>query len=154
MLESIYHLFPATIHPMVVHFTIAINYLSLLAGFIGLFRPGDRFYARSYTYLLILAILSTIAAGVAGVISESYLVHISAGARAMLPVHRKFGELTGVALVIALAFQWLLARRKDRISLLAFLFSIVAAVLVTITGHLGGTMVYHYGLGVHTSIKG
>ncbi|MCY0888596.1 MAG: DUF2231 domain-containing protein [Alicyclobacillaceae bacterium] len=149
MLTSIEHLFPATIHPMVVHFTIAINYLSLLAGVIGVFRRGDRFFARSYAYLLILSILATIAAGFAGVISESYLTHISHSAAQMLPVHRRDGELTGVLLVVALGLQWVLARRQDRISWLSLLFSIAAAVMVTITGHLGGTMVYHYGLGVH-----
>jgi len=79
-LTSLYHLFPATIHPMVVHFTIAVNFLASFIGLIGVFRRKDSWFSRGFFYLLILSILETIAAGVAGVISESYLPHIPAAA--------------------------------------------------------------------------
>lgn len=149
MLTSLYHLFPATIHPMVVHFTIAVNYLTTLAGIIGLFRRKDRLFARSFFYLLILSILATIAAGVAGVISEYYISHIPGGAATILPAHRRDGELTGVFLVFSFIAQAYLGRLTQRVSWAALVLCVISTVLVSITGHLGGTMVYQYGLGVH-----
>lgn len=42
VLAHLEHLFPATIHPMVVHFTIAIVYLGVLEGFSSfMFRVPD-----------------------------------------------------------------------------------------------------------------
>lgn len=148
MLTSLYHLFPSTIHPMVVHFTIAVNYLTLLVGVIGLFRQKDTFFARSFFYLLILSILATIAAGVAGVISEFYISHIPNGAKPLLPVHKRDGELTGVFLVFSFIAQTFLGRLTQRVSWAAVVLCLISTILVSVTGHLGGTMVYHDGLGV------
>ena len=147
MLTGLYHLFPPTIHPMVIHFTIAINFLATLMGLIGFFKKKDPFYERMYIWLLVLSILATLAAGVAGVIS-SYYANVPASLAPMLETHQRFGELTGVALVIAFAFQWLYRRRRHQVAALALVFSIIATILVSITGHLGGTMVYNHGLGV------
>lgn len=149
MLTSLYHLFPATIHPMVVHFTIAINFLTSLAGLVGLFRRKDKLFSRSFFYLLILSILATIAAGVAGVISEYYISHIPSGAQHIFPAHRRDGELTGVFLVLAFLAQLFFGKVTKRVSVIAFLLCVVSTVLVSMAGHLGGTMVYSFGLGVH-----
>ncbi|RIV17762.1 DUF2231 domain-containing protein [Alicyclobacillaceae bacterium I2511] len=146
-MTALYHLFPPTIHPMVIHFTIAIIYLAALAGLAGLIFRRDGFYVRLFLTLLVLAIAATLAAGVAGVISESYDT-ISPAVAKILSVHKNFGELTGVLVVIATMFQWF-AQGKRRVSKLAFLFSLAAVVTVSITGFLGGSMVYNHGLGVH-----
>lgn len=135
---------------MVVHFTIAINYLCSLVGIIGAFRRKDSFWGKSFFYLLILSILATIAAGAAGVISESYLTNYPSGVHPMFHQHTKYGELTGVLLVVSFVIQlYSLARQKQyRVTLLALVFCLAATVTVSIAGHLGGTMVYHFGLGV------
>ncbi len=146
-MTTLYHLFPPTIHPMVIHFTIAIIYLAALAGLAGLIFRRDFFYVRLFFSLLVLAILATLAAGVAGVISESYDTISPAVAR-ILSVHKTLGELTGVLVVIATMFQFF-TYGKHRVSKLAFLFSLIAVVTVSITGFLGGSMVYDHGLGVH-----
>ncbi len=148
MLTAIYHLFPPTIHPMVIHFTIAITYLAGLAGLAGLIFRRDSFFSRAYFFLLILAILATIAAGVAGVISEYYDV-IPQSVMAELSTHKKFGELTGVLLVIATGAQWLLQRKNEKVSVISFLFTVGAVITVSIAGFIGGDMVYYHGLGIH-----
>ncbi|WP_245631739.1 DUF2231 domain-containing protein [Alicyclobacillus ferrooxydans] len=151
-LASLYHLFPATIHPMVVHFTIAIVYLAGFAGLIGVvWRGRDGFFPKLYLLMLFLAILATIAAGAAGVISESYLKSIPHGVASTLETHKSYGELTGVSVVIAFVLQsWRWWRKKPlwSVSLVSLLFAIVAVVFVSMAGHLGGMMVYHHGLGV------
>lgn len=150
MLIAIYHLFPSTIHPMVIHFTIAINIVAALIGVIGYFKKKDPFYERMFMWLLVLSILSTLAAGFTGIISESY-ANVTTTLAPMLETHQRFGELTGIALVIAFVFQWYFRRNKKQVATLALVFSIIAAILVSITGHIGGTMVYSHGLGIHVS---
>ncbi|MCF8565796.1 DUF2231 domain-containing protein [Alicyclobacillus tolerans] len=144
----LYHLFPPTIHPMVIHFTIAIIYLTTLAGITGLIFKKDKFYTRAFFILIGLSILATMAAGVAGVISEFYLTTIPHGVNAMLHAHKRDGELTGVLLVVAFAAQWM-GYRKGRVSLAAFAFCVLATAMVSVTGFIGGSMVYDHGLGVH-----
>lgn len=146
-MASLYHLFPATIHPMVVHFTIAIIYLAFFAGLAAVIRKNDAFFLKAFIILLGLGIVATLAAGVAGVISESS-VHLTPSTAAQLSVHKRDGELTGVFIVIAFAFQWI-GQLKKKVSYVALLFSLISTVLVSITGHLGGTLVYLHGLGVH-----
>ena len=143
----IYHLFPPTIHPMVIHFTIAIIYLTTLAGLVGLFVKRDGFYPKAFFLLLTLSILATLAAGVAGVVSESY-VAVPNNVRAMLETHKKYGELTGVILVLAWGLQWLFGRKKSKVVFSALILCLVATVLVSITGFIGGSMVYDHGLGI------
>lgn len=154
-MTALIHLFPATIHPMVVHFTIAIVYLTGLAGMVGMFwRTSDVFFPKLYLLFVFLSILATLAAGIAGVISESYLVTIPHAVQPMLHTHKSYGELTGVALVIAFCLQvwhWWRTKPGWSVSVLSLLFSIVAVVLVSMAGHLGGMMVYHHGLGVSLS---
>lgn len=142
-----YSLLPATIHPMVVHFTIAILYLAVLTEVIAYFKKDD-FYERAGFLLLGLGVLSTIAAGVAGVVSEHYDV-ITPAVASLLATHRFFGETTGVIFLIAFVIRFLTRRQKPgRVVLLALLISVVGLVFVTYTGHLGGTLVYSHGLGV------
>ncbi|MCL6634134.1 MAG: hypothetical protein K6T63_16140 [Alicyclobacillus herbarius] len=150
-MTGLYHLFPSTIHPMVVHFTIAVNYICALAGVMGLIRRRDKFWGKAFFYLLILSILSTLAAGFAGVISESYVNHIPHAVRGMFHKHKEYGELTGVLLVASFVIQAVSIWRKRvfRISVFAFLFCLVSTIFVSLAGHLGGTLVYSYGLGVH-----
>ncbi|MCL6445642.1 MAG: DUF2231 domain-containing protein [Alicyclobacillus sp.] len=134
---------------MVVHFTIAIPYLAALAGLAGLIFRRDPLLPRAFLSLLILGVLATIAAGIAGVISESY-VRVSSDVGGMLHQHKNWGELTGVLLVVSTALQAYTYRvRAKRVNILAFLFCLGAVVTVTLAGFLGGDMVYHHGLGVH-----
>lgn len=151
-MATLFHLFPATIHPMVVHFTIATIFLAGLAGVMSLFYRRDHFVLISFLIMLILSFLAVAAAGAAGVISESYLPHIPQSVQGMLHQHKQYGEITGVFVTVALIMQaWRLLRRKahTRPSYVAVISILIAVVLVSITGHLGGTMVYSHGLGVH-----
>lgn len=150
-MAALYRLFPPTIHPMVIHFTIATIYLACLVGLIGLFyRRGSEFYQKAFFGLLFLGILATLAAGIAGSISKSY-VHVTSTVAPMLHNHVRDGEITGVLVVIAFVIQFFRQRQKKRVSILAFVFCLLATIMVSITGSIGGSMVYDYGLGTHLS---
>jgi uncharacterized membrane protein len=148
---SLYHLFPSTIHPMVVHFTIAIVYLAGLAGVVSIFYRKTDYAARSFLILLILSLFAVGAAGVAGAISGSYLNHVPGDAVHMLHTHKEYGEFTGIFVVLALVLQgWRFWKNRQNveISILAVISCVIAVIMVTVAGHLGGTLVYSHGLGV------
>ncbi|SIS66429.1 DUF2231 domain-containing protein [Alicyclobacillus vulcanalis] len=147
MLTSLEHLLPSTIHPMVVHFTIAVAYLAGVSGLVGGVRQTP-FWSRAFLYLLLLGLVATGAAAVAGVVSESYLPRIPQAVAPMLHTHKEDALFTAVFQVVALALQLALGTRRQRVSWLAVISTLLACAFVTLAGHLGGTMVYHYGLGV------
>jgi uncharacterized membrane protein len=149
-MSFLYHLFPPTIHPMVVHFTIAIPYIAILIGFIGLFMRNRELYAKGFLFMLFLSILATIAAGAAGVVSE-YYVHVPHPVDHMLEDHKNYGEMTGILLVISFVLQWLFGYRKRKVSVIALIFAILATITVSLAGYVGGSMVYDHGLGVQGS---
>jgi uncharacterized membrane protein len=149
-MANLYRMFPPTIHPMVIHFTIAIIYLASLAGLLGLFYRRSDFFQKAFLGLLFLGILATLAAGIAGSISESY-DHVTRTIAPMLHNHVRDGEITGVSMVIAFMIQFFFQRKNKRVSVVAFVFCLLATIMVSITGHIGGSMVYDHGLGVHLS---
>lgn len=151
MITSIEHLFPSTIHPMVVHFTIAIIYLAGCAGIVSLFYKKGGFYVKLFLLMLSLSFLATIAAGAAGIISESYIHQFPNGVHHTFEDHKRDAILTGIFVSIALVVQiWksYFTSKKMSPSWIAVIAAVVAVVFVSMTGHLGGFMVYHFGFGV------
>lgn len=160
---------PPTIHPMLVHFPIALLYLCLFIELLGrLTHPHDRFYDRVSFWLLILGFLAGVAAAAAGVISEQY-VRWTPTTFALLSAHQRDAVLTGVFVLLAIGAR-LLGRYssgsrsssnrsgsawsawgsgRGRPTGLSLLLLIAAVVMISVTGTLGGTMVYHYGVGIH-----
>lgn len=151
---------PPTIHPMVVHFPIALLYLTLLADVLALARRGrgDQFWDRTAWWLLSLALVSLVAAALAGIVSESF-VHWNSKTRAILSAHQRDATLTGLFALAAWVVQTrtrfaaqptLRGRRlrRGRVSGPVLALVLGAVVMVSITGTLGGTMVYRYGVGI------
>jgi len=158
---------PPTIHPMLVHFPIALLYLCLFIDLLGrIVQPQDRFYDRVSFWLLILGFLAGVAAAAGGVISEQY-VRWTPTTAALLATHQLDAVLTGLLVLLALGAR-LVARYHDagprtsrgsynwsawgtgrgRPTALSLLLLVGAVVMISITGSIGGTMVYHYGVGI------
>lgn len=158
------HIFPSTIHPMLVHFPIVLLYLSLLSAILSLvWRVPDRFFDRASFWLLVLGLLAGIVAAAAGVISEQF-VHWTPQTVALLSRHQAYAVITGFFTIIALVTRllaryprtgktrqgWSLAGTgRGRMTGLSLLFLVAAVVMITMTAALGGTMVYQYGVGIH-----
>ena len=156
---------PPTIHPMIVHFPIALLYLTIAVDILMWVAPPEqgRFFPRASFWLLTASCVAIIAAMVAGIISEQS-IHLTPQTQAMLSAHQHYAILTGLCAGAA----WLLrvfgrfprAERggwsifgtgRGRPSLLATVFVAGAVIFVSITGSLGGSMVYDHGVGVHAS---
>ncbi|MCY0897737.1 MAG: DUF2231 domain-containing protein [Firmicutes bacterium] len=157
-------IFPPVIHPMLVHFPIALLYGSLFTTLLGFFwRTPDRFFDRASFWLLVLGLIAGIVTSAMGVISEQF-VKWTPTTSALLSTHQAYAVLTGLFTMLAIGARLIAryprSRQPDRAwslngsgrgrqSVLSFIFLVAAVVMITMTASIGGTMVYQYGVGIH-----
>lgn len=147
---------PATIHPMILHFPIVFLYVAAPLEVAALIWPGDGLLPRAAFWTLTAACVAIIVTMTAGFISEQ-VVQWTATTQVLLERHQRFAILTGAAAGAA----WLthIVRRfpdgqpwglwgRGQGGVLSAVLVVLAAICVTVTGRIGGEMVYHYGVGV------
>jgi uncharacterized membrane protein len=152
------------LHPMVVHFPIALVYLTLLTDVAALVTRGERraFLTRAGWWLLTATCVAIVAAMVAGVVAE-HSVRLTPQDQALLSRHKAYAVLTGLCagaawLVRLSSFfpreerqrgAWsVLGTGRGQLSVLATALVAAAAVAIALTGNLGGRLVYDHGVGV------
>ena len=155
---------PRTIHPMVVHFPIALLYLAVFIQLIGYVAGTIQtsFIQRAGFWVLTMSLFALVGAAAAGVISEQY-VRWNAHTASMLSAHQRDAALT-MGFAIAAWFVRIFTKyssfwtgyrterpflfaNRGRSTIWSDLLLAGAVVLVSVTGSLGGTMVYRYGVG-------
>jgi len=160
-------IFPPTIHPMLVHFPIALLYLALLSDILSRFiQSPERFFDRSSFWLILLGLVAGVCAAAGGVISEQFVKWTPVTSQ-LLGAHQRDAVLTGLLVIAALVARfvtkypeprgsrgqtsgWSLARTgRGRTSIIATILLAGAVAMITTTAALGGTMVYQYGVGIH-----
>lgn len=150
---------PPTVHPMLVHFPIALLFTSFLLDIVAVWRR-DRFFERAGLVLLWMTLISVTLAILAGLYAASHVL-VTPTVKPLLAAHRRDGIITGlvIALVVFLRLPrhraW--TRRRPDESTLRETFRSWAAplgayalglILISVTGDLGGSMVYGHALGV------
>lgn len=164
--QLLVRLLPPTIHPMIVHFPIALGFLLLLVE-VAAFATRDPFWERAGIWLINLEILAIGAAIVAGVVSEhSAIVHGTS--RALLSAHKRDGVLTGLLFgalwIVRMGFltprrhpaqkeskrasQARIVLRPLRPGIFSLVLLLGGLVMLTVTASLGGSLVYEHGVGV------
>ena len=132
------------IHPMVVHFPIAL----LLLGFVfelifHFFRKEEIFETGSF-WLLIAGALSAFAAYFSG----AFLTMEQRGiAGAVQNTHELFAEITVGSALICTAFKiYIKSEGKSNkiLNHIGFVLYAIAAIAVSVTGYYGGVLVYDY----------
>ena len=132
------------IHPMVVHFPIALIFAGFLAEFIFLFFRKEPILKEFHFWLVMMGSLSAFAAYFSGafltgtVPPEATLIHNR---------HELFAELTVfAALVNAALMVYLKSEKKEETMLkwLSFALNTLTVVLLFLTAHFGGVLVYDY----------
>ena len=134
---------------MLVHFPIALTLLGVLFSGLRLYKP-QKFIYPCGEYILYFATLSAILAAVAGAtltpnFSDPLLIcllYTSPSPRDL----STFAGITVTFLCIASAFfliQHFLKKYADKFHRIGFLFYVLAAISVAITGFLGGALVYN-----------
>lgn len=140
------------LHPMIVHFPIAVIMIGFIADFLSLFLSKGKQLSKTGFYLEILGMLAAIAAFVTG-----YLGILQKGdeAEMLRESHELFATFTLISIILATFFRFLLVYHKKEesplkyVALGLFFFSFI---FVIITGYLGGTLVYNYMLGLNESV--
>lgn len=131
------------IHPMLVHFPIALTLLGVLFAALKLFKP-DKFAYPCGEYILYFATVSAILAAMAGgAFTPDFTDPVLAQAK---NIHSTFAGITVTFLCIASAFylgQHFLKKYAEKLHKAGFAFYILAALAVSVTGFLGGTLVYN-----------
>lgn len=135
------------LHPIFVHFTIALIVVFVLLDFIGLFTRNPAYHFAAWINLIIAAIftVATVAAGMAAEV----MLKPSVAAHDTLDVHRTLAF--AVSGVLALLLIWRIALRgrfPKKGGAIYGAMGILAIALTAGTGYYGGEMVYQYGAGV------
>lgn len=133
------------LHPMIVHFPIALITVGFFADVVYLFFRSEKCLSKTGFYLMVIGALAAVAAW-----STGHLFTAEPTKGAILKVFEKHetGALITMILMIAGAAYriYLVIRKKDETNLKWIVFTIylLAFLAVTFTGFMGGTMVYNY----------
>jgi uncharacterized membrane protein len=143
------------LHPVFVHFPIALFAVALGADVFGRMRPSAETRALGY-WCLVGAVLGAASAVAAGVL-DMYRADLAEATHRFVHLHRDIGiVLLGVLGVLAV-WRWRIWRRTgsaDRVGW-PYLFSAAAVfALVLFQGWFGGQLVYGLGAGVSAAGQG
>lgn len=138
------------IHPAIVHFPIALIITGFLFASLSLFCKGKCQAAEQGTkpcvlkcafWILSLGALSALAAILTGFVFTTAMEGVAGTMRA---THAAFAmSATGVSLCAAVVYGVVLyTKRMANLQLVGYTLYAVAVVLIAITGHLGGKMVF------------
>jgi uncharacterized membrane protein len=135
----------AHLHPMIVHFPIALLTVGFFAEVSVLFYHDGKYLSKTGFYLLITGAVAAIAAWSTG---QLFTNEPTQGAILEIFKRHETGALvTMILAVAAAAFRlYLVVAKKEESSLrwIALGVYCLAFLAVTFTGFMGGTMVYNY----------
>jgi len=133
------------LHPMLVHFPIALITVGFIAEVISMFFKSEKCLSKTGFYLMVLGALAAIVAWATGHLFTS---EPAQGAIVKIFERHETGALiTMILIILGATFRvWLLIQKKEETQLkwIAFGFYLLAFAAVTFTGFMGGTMVYDY----------
>lgn len=131
-------------HPMLVHFPIALVALGFIAEIAALFFKKEVCLSRLGFYLLIFGTLSAVMAWFTG---SFFTAEMAGAAGEVKETHELFASITLVTLLVATALRIVIqskGKENSGLKWVAFILYGLAAILVSITGFYGGTLVYNY----------
>lgn len=131
----------AHIHPMLVHFPIALTLLGCLLEFIAILK--NRSSSCGQTILYFAAFSAILAAFAGAFFTPNFTIESLANAK---NIHSTFAGITVTLLCTASAFYIGTHLWKNQAVLfrkIGFTFYVASALAVAITGYLGGVLVYN-----------
>jgi uncharacterized membrane protein len=137
------------IHPMIVHFPIALIFAGFIADVASLVFKKEKCLSKTGFYLMVLGALGAIAAW-----SSGHLFTNGPEEGAIRDVFEKQetgGLITMVLMIIGASFRvWLVMKKKEDTQLkwVVFGFYFLAFSAVAFTGFMGGKMVYDFMIGL------
>lgn len=138
-------MFPTShIHPMLVHFPIALLLIGFLAELAALFYKKEICFTKFGFYLLIVGTLAAIVTWLSGAI---FTAEMEGAAGQLREKHELIALITVVFATITSILRIYLVRLKQEkhvLKKLAFMLYAIVAICIAITGFFGGTLVYNF----------
>ncbi len=138
-------------HPLVVHFTIALLSISVLFYLLRLLLPNNHPWKEQWlnmaNWSLWTGCVFTILTVIAGWFAYNSVAH-DATSHAAMTLHRNWAMPTALLFLVLAVSSVNLARKRIMPGFKFLSVSVIAAVLLMVTGWLGAEAVYRYGLGV------
>ncbi|HET6370084.1 MAG TPA: DUF2231 domain-containing protein [Nitrospiria bacterium] len=135
------------IHPMVVHFPIALLFTSVFFDLLGIIKK-DKNFDQTGSWLLVLGLLGGVVAAIFGAWSED-VVKEAGIPESAIDLHETLAYVTIAAFGVLLLFRWWARKRwsvRDRVVYLCG--AALGLLLLSMTGFYGGNLVYEYGAAV------
>jgi len=133
------------LHPMIVHFPIALITVGFVADVVFLFFRNEKCLSKTGFYLMILGTLAAVAAWTTG---QLFTNEPEQGAiLEVFEKHETAAMVTMLIMIIGSVFRlWLVLKKRDESDLKWIVFGLyfLGFAAVTFTGFMGGTMVYNY----------
>ena len=133
------------LHPMLVHFPIALVSAGFLFELIYLFRKKEICLTKAGYYLLILGTLAAVFTWLSGAF---FTAEMEGAAGQVRETHALMATITVILLIIAAAIRiYVTVKKKDANKVLkkiTFIVYALATISVLTTGFFGGTLVYNY----------
>jgi len=132
------------LHPMLVHFPIALIAIGFLSELAYLFIKKEVCLTKMGYYLLMIGTLAACATWLSG---DLFTSEMSGAAGEIRETHELFATITVILLLITAVSRTLFILQKKEIHALknvAFVLYALAAISVSVTGFFGGTLVYNY----------
>lgn len=143
------------IHPIVVHFPIALFTVSVAADLLGQIRPSAA-KGTLGVWCLVLAAVGAAGAVAAGVI-DMYRADLATATHGFVHLHRDVGYVLLGALTLLAVWRWRIRRRTaplDRAGSPYLLLAGTTFALMAFQGWFGGELVYGHGAGVSAAGQG
>jgi uncharacterized membrane protein len=134
----------AHLHPMLVHFPIALVLAGFAADAAAYFFKKEVCLSKAGFYLLMCGTLAAIITWLSGALFTS---EMEGDAGALRETHEMFATITMVLLLITSVLRIIIQKRKSEKDLLKYMVFVMyglSAVSVSITGFYGGNLVYNY----------
>lgn len=138
------------LHPQIVHFPIVLITVSFILQLIKVVKRTDNLLWQPFLFALS-GLITGFAAAFSGQRAESTLSDVNPIVHEAIERHELFANLT-VWILLPLIISWgyysgkMKSARKFEIAILIALTFLTGIVLIT--GHLGGKLVYIYGVGI------
>jgi uncharacterized membrane protein len=145
-------MFELRLHPMLVHFPIALLFTSVLFDAAGTWFTRENFRDGAL-WLLILGLLGGVAAAIAGDWAEE-AAEKAGMAESMIETHETLAFVTLGIFGVLLLGRLVLRNQFTRKTMVPyFLIAAIGLGTLSATGHYGGDLVYEHGAGVALTHK-
>ena len=140
---------PELMHPLIVHFAIALPFLILLLELVNLATRKRTIGVTSFAFMVLLTIILYAALLTGSTDAQAAKATMSAGAKEMLAEHKQWAVYLFYASVVLMLIKLLsVLVRKTPLRVFFFIVLMLFAAATLATGKRGGALVYTYGVNV------